>query len=108
MSKCKCIECGCKKVEVSTKNPWTGTDSKQQGGTLENWFWSGKSIIGQVYGDPRGNRGMGADFSDGSTVITSTVQEVIKVNGKDTEAATLNTVYKLGKPLNLHNGNRAN
>lgn len=60
---------------------------KNYDAVIKNWRWHPiytGSITGQIYGDSKGR------FVDGTTVITSTVQEHI-----EDIVYTRNTIYKL-------------
>lgn len=56
---------------------------------LENWYWNGARISGNVYGNP--------EFSDGTYITTSTVAVFLNSESGKKQIVTRNSTYALGE-----------
>ena len=73
--------------------------TKKTGGRLENWNTTHAGyVIGIIYDDPRGDGGEGYDFRDGNFVATS---QIVKLDEQNGILETKNTIYTLGKRMEL-------
>ena len=80
------------RAKVYEQFPEKSREQKREGGTIENWslvsFYGEETrmvVVGTLYGD--------SYWGSGGPIRTSLI---LSINEDETEAETLNTIYKLG------------